>query len=373
MIDTVILKIPMEQIRTLEGSKKWDLYSSSGSFQKYIKNENKDQKLDGVYRPRVAVIIRGRQKLLKIEFSAPKLIFGNNVDEVSEKDADEIYRTLQKRLVDFGVIADLSILRRASVSACHFSKNFVLKDGYTAQGIIKELQKINLNKRMDLTRDRFMNDGESLHYYANNHSFVLYDKIRDLNKPKKRAIDKDQTIQQLSLFRELDKRKNTEILRMEIRLSFKRKLGDTLENLGYDRELIFDDVFNPKLAKDVIQSYWQKLVTDKNIFLFGLESNSQKILADISQAHTNLTAYKSIYLVGLSVLSKEESGLKGLRKVVENISSKRTWYRISADLKLLNGIHTDKNCHTWVNQINKEIEEFRSIKLSTLNVKNCKV
>ena len=211
MIDTIILTIPSEYFVTVKEpfAAEWELHSKSGFYEKRVKNQTYNQKNDGIYRPRISIIKRGLAENLKIEFSIPKLIFGNNVDEVCEKDFENILETLQRRLKDFGVQIYIPYLRKAAVSVFHPSKNILLSGGYTASGVIKELKKINLTKKLDLNRDSFRNDGQSIQLYANCHSLVIYDKIQDLKKKSKRAIDKDQTHYQLSLFQQFHRQRKS--------------------------------------------------------------------------------------------------------------------------------------------------------------------
>lgn len=50
------------------------------------------------------MIKRGRNFLLKIEFSAPKLLYGNNLEELETEHFDKVAKLLQERLRDMGVI-----------------------------------------------------------------------------------------------------------------------------------------------------------------------------------------------------------------------------------------------------------------------------
>lgn len=98
---------------------------------------------------------------------------------------------------------------------------------YTSSFAIRELSKINLNQKFDLEEIYFRNDGEELQLYSNRHSLFFYDKINDLNKPTKRAIDKDQMKQQNDLFEYVKREKrNLEVLKMEVRLSHKDKMKE---------------------------------------------------------------------------------------------------------------------------------------------------
>ena len=152
----------------------------------------------------------------------------NNLDELTDEDFPEVIKKLQERLETMGVIVSKTVLQEASVSSVHFSKNIVLKDGYTVTHLISEINKVNLRKSFDFAKTRFINDGQSLYAHATSHQFVIYDKIADLNKDKKRAIDKDQTQYQRNLFYGLGKEEKKEIIRFEIRLSQKQKMNKVL-------------------------------------------------------------------------------------------------------------------------------------------------
>lgn len=374
MIDTIILTTSCRRITCFTDDRipKWELHSKSGVFEKYVKNQTARQKADGIYRPRIRDIKRGRESLLQIEFSIPKLIYGNNIDEVCENDFENVIETLRIRLLDFGVAISNQDLKLAGVSALHLSKNIILSDGYTASGIIKELNKINLSKRMDLNKDSFRNEGQSLQYYTNSHSLVIYDKIQDLKKPKNRAIDKDKTHIQLSLFNYLNERK-VEILRFEVRLSKKVKMNAIIQKVGYGKNPKFQDVFKKEICQKIVKLYWEEIIIDKNLFLFSLMSNPSQLLKKVTKNYPSIKPREAIYLVGLQQLSKDEAGIRNLRLLLQKQGSERTWYRITDDMKKLNSMQPMAECHSWVRQTSEQIEQFKPYVSNFCNVKNCKV
>src|SRR5581483_9504598 len=113
-----------------------------GTFQCVQNPTAKDYK-NGIYKPRLTVTKRlkpgGFEKVLRIEFSAPKLIFGNNFDELTEEHFASILTLLKDRLNEMGVM--VRQLETAPVSAIHYSKNVILTDGSTPYGILQELYK----------------------------------------------------------------------------------------------------------------------------------------------------------------------------------------------------------------------------------------
>ena len=372
MLDTVVLTIPKEKMRTLDPAQTrtpaWNLHSRTPNYEKYVKNPTADYKHRGIYQPRLTGFkrhIRGQiyNSFIKIEFSVPKLIFGNNLAEVEEKDFPKVIETLHTRLLEMGVVIPKSELQSAPVSVLHPSKNIILSDGYTASLVAKELSKINLNKKFDLSKTSFRNDGQSLQGYTIAHSVIFYDKIADLSQNKKRAIDKDPTAEQLSLFAVIKKEQpSLEVLRMEIRLSQKQKLNSVLVKLGFKKDPTFKDVFRKDVCQKIVQFYWATLIKGENLFLFEVSTGPKQLLKTILKKHPKLRAKEAIYFVGLSLLCKDEGGIRDLRQLLAGRLTQRNWYRVSDGIKQLNKRTNKKAVHGWVNQIETTLNKFESYK-----------
>jgi hypothetical protein len=106
-----------------------------------------------------------------------------------------------------------------------------------ASHLISEMNKVNLRKTFDLARTRYINDGQSLYAHATTHQLVIYDKIADMGKDKKRAIDKEQPMYQQSLFSKIKKdNAMIEVIRFEIRLSHKPKMNNNRVEMLEDTE-----------------------------------------------------------------------------------------------------------------------------------------
>jgi 6-phosphogluconate dehydrogenase (decarboxylating) len=75
---------------------------------KLIQNPTKSELKNGIYKPRLTMTKRfnttGRHEAtLAIEFSAPKLLYGNNFDELTENDFTLVVELLQSKLKEMGV------------------------------------------------------------------------------------------------------------------------------------------------------------------------------------------------------------------------------------------------------------------------------
>jgi len=212
MIDTVCLSIPERNIILMDENNNmipnWNLYSRTEHYTKHVRNPSKSEKDTGLYFPRITAYSRKYQpeQQIKIEFSAPKLLFLNNLDELADKDFDQVIDTLQDRLRRMGVTIFKKYLIEAPVTSVHYSRNIMLSGGQTSTNILSQIGRIDLRKSFDFARARYINDGQSLCCHTSSHELVFYDKIADLNKGKKRAIDRDRTAYQTSLFDELKNR-----------------------------------------------------------------------------------------------------------------------------------------------------------------------
>jgi len=368
MIDTIVLKIPKGSYVITKPEK---FSKNADEFSKYEKPLSKitnnptaeDRKLKR-YRPCLTLTKRWTkygqiEEALTIQFSAPKQFYGNNLEELTENDFDAVLDALTKSLSDIGVKIFKAVLSNAQVSVVHYSKNIELKDGYTPSLIIKELMKVNVTRKLDISKHRFSNDGQSLQYYATSNSMVFYDKIQDIKKTKNRAIDRDQNHIQRSLFEQATEQK-LEVLRVEIRLANRRKLNSLLQKLGHPKNPTFKEVFCKETAQSVISHYWQELVADHNLFLFTGETNPKQALKNILLSHPSIKHKQAIFLTGLYLLAKDGTGIRELRQMLENRANTRTWTRIAKELKILN--QSPAQYDGWVKQIITQIDEFEAFK-----------
>ena len=370
MIDTVCLLIPKNKMFYLAGVSNWDLYSKTEQYTKFVRNPNKAEKETGKYFPRLTGYKRqfSQEENVRIEFSAPKLLYLNNVDELEDKDFSLIIDTLQDRLKTMGVIVARPLLENASISSIHFSKNILLKNGYTVNYLISEIGKVNLRKSFDFAKTRFINDGQSLYAHATTHQFVVYDKIPDLMKDKKRAIDKDQTLYQKSLFVELNTENEIlEIMRIEVRIGNKQKLNSILSGVGYPKNLTFKEIFNSDISKKIITDYWNNIIKERNLGVFSVSVSTKDVLQNLLLTDEKLKPKQAIYLLGLYMLSKDENGIRQLRTILSKRACDRTWYRIAEEIRGANEIITKNNLRDWVSQIDNALEEFKAYKHKKLS------
>lgn len=365
MIDTVCLLIPKNEMMFLSGVSSWELYSKTDAYQKFVRNPTKAEKETGKYFPRLTGYKRSfsRDANVRIEFSVPKLLYHNNLDELEDKDFPRVVDVLQDRLKRMGVILTKNVIKSASVSSVHFSRNIELKNGYTASYLISEMNKVDLRKSFDFAKTRFINNGQSLYAHTTSHQMVIYDKIADLKKGQKRAIDKTQTPYQRSLFAEFNKQDNIqEILRFEIRLAKKQKMNKVISDLGFNKNPSFQEVFSSEMSQKVVYDYWQKIILHRSTGLFSLDLSVKEILQAMFLTDKELKPRKAIYLLGLFVLARDAQGMRQLRNMVTKRVHDRTWYRMKDELDYASELITKNNLRDWVKEIDGELKNYKPYK-----------
>lgn len=339
MIDTIILKIPTHKFKIMDHTRfspsslglfqpPYYTLGSRGNFL-CVQNPTPNELREGNYKPRLTLakrIVKGGFSIdLKIELSLPKLLYGNNFDELEDKDFWSILLRLHKKLWDMGVALSMHNLVNANVSGIHYSKNIPITDFSTSDMVISELSKINLTKKLDLSHTDFRNEGHILRYHANSFEIAYYDKIKDLKQAKvsgKRALEKDNEIQ-LNLFDRLAIRKPFEVVRMEVRLNTKQKILQILEKVGIYVEPTFYTLFSSAVSQRVLSYYLVQ--AEEATTLSSLEIGTPSALFESIRAVNPRMRTGRILEIMAGLILIQEKGVRGFRVLMAN---NHAWYRM---------------------------------------------
>lgn len=320
---------------------------------------------NGIYKPRLTVTKRMNRHgnfevTMKVEFSIPKLLFGNNFEELDDANFEQIIKLLKAKLREMGVLVFEKLLVKAPVSAIHYSKNIPLTDYTTPQTYLDLISKTNINQRLDLNQTDFKNNGQSLKYRANSFEVVFYDKLKDLKKAKtseKRAEENDNAIQ-LNLFENIVIQKPFEVLRMEVRLNRKQKLIQILKKIGINDEPTFKLLFNKDTAKRVLLYYIDEIESGYPRLL-SYESKSPKdFLFSFMFNNPKAGMRKSLQMLGLRTLF-EELGVREFRELTQGLG-KTGWYKLNSELNSF--VYPQKD--DAFSMLRTVIEEFKPLKLT---------
>ena len=329
-----------------------------------VQNPTKTELINGIYKPRLTMTKRfnttGRQEAtLSIEFSAPKLLFGNNFDELTDDSFPLVIDKLEEVLKTMGIRVFHKLLLSAPVSAVHYSKNIPLTDGTTPHYLISKIKEANIKLSLDINQTDYRNDGHSFKWHSNSYEVAFYDKIKDLEmakKSEKRAIESDNALQ-LSLFDSFQARKRLEILRIEVRLNKRQKIGQLFRTVGINSDITFQNLFSQDISQKVLLHYLDELES-KRLPLFDYKpSNPKSLLADLVIRNPKLGLKRTIQLYGLKQVFDTMTP-RELRTMF-NGYSQRTWYRLISDAKKINLPPTIRP----LNVVRQHLNSFQPLKL----------
>jgi hypothetical protein len=333
---------------------------------KAIQNASKLDKEQNNYLPRLTLIKRlarpsGFVVELKIEFSVPKLIYGNNFKEVETSDFETVISTLQHKLYHMSISVDCETLRNADICTVHYGKNFCFTDHTTASSLISDIGKVDLTRRLDLNRTHFRNDGRALYYYANSYCLTFYDKVQDLAQKGSKSSEKDNDFNlNLNIFDEI-RRKNAcpiEVLRMELRLCDRRKITQVLKSVNCLKMLSFARIFDQKVAQTVLLDYWDRVHSE--VRRTALLSREPIDLLEAVLKLPDLTPQKALSLFAYLELSKTTS-----ERTIHDSLSKRFNTRTFLRLKKLIKENADQVTHdryTAFDEIRSQLLKFEPVK-----------
>lgn len=343
MIDTIVLLISPTEYRLLDPDKftpsaRWVLTNTITPGIQSKQNPTKRDLRTGAYKPRLTIAHRRgihgfAQSTLKIELSLPKLLFGNNFDELQYKDFALLLQKLQCTLQTMGVQVSTQALADAPIATIHYSKNMAFMDGSTPYHYISKIKEAHVPHNLDINQTDYRNSGHCYKIHSNNYEVVFYDKIKDLQQAKKsdkRAIEQDNALQ-LHLFDDLRKQhKKLEVLRMEVRLNTRKKIKHVFGQLNIQSNLTFKKLFKPAIAKQVLLHFLQKLAQKRPLLLDYANNNSKALLIELITHNPDLTPNKVVQLLGLKS-ALEVMNQRELRTLFAKHT--RNWQRVLADAR----------------------------------------
>lgn len=371
MIDTIKLTLPKGMFMLTDKNLFQRGITNAGrGYSILVQNPTKSELKRGIYKPRLAITNRfnttGRSELtLSIELSLPKLVYGNNFDELKDSDFGAVADLLQKALKTMGVKVFRELLIRAPVSSVHYSKNIILTDGTTPHYIISKIKEANVSLALDVNQTDYRNEGYSYKWHANSYEVAFYDKLKELETAKKtigRAIEKDNAIQ-FGLFDQFDKRKPFEVLRMEVRLNKMQKIRHVFGKLdiNFTNELPFEELFKKDIAQKVLVYYMNEVKAKRPKILDYKSKDIKATLADIAINNPKMTPAKIFQTLGIK-LALDAVPTREIRAILGK-TKKHYWYRLNSEMEKVNLPATTDVFGVLDNALNK----FETVKTVDFN------
>jgi hypothetical protein len=319
------------------------------------------QEFGSAYYPRLT--LRRRPPLiteLAIEFSIPKLLYGNNFDELTEEDFEVVLKVLAGKLADVGVLIFSEQLRNASVGAIHYGKNIILPRHTLCASVIRLFAKAPAKQWFDTNRVEYRNDGHLYKIHTNSFELAFYDKVKDLQKARyteRRAHEPDNDIQ-MGLLEYFEVAMDTQVLRMEARLNTRGQIRGMLKAINMpDDDLRFFALFRKEIAQKALLHYWEPYKAALPLVAMAQRENPSSIMNLLikydpeASTNTQLQRLGAMMLVG-------EIGWNGLRSYFQGIKG---FERLKKDLaSFANG---DENPLTDLETIDATLRGFEPVKM----------
>lgn len=339
---------------------------SSRGYAHCVQNPTKSELKQKIYKPRLTLTKRkghaGFILTLRIEFSAPKLLLGNNFSELDHADFERLLDALHLKLAGMGIRVAKEALRKTPVSAIHYSKNIPLLDFSTCSMVMQELGKINLTQRLDLAKTDYRNEGHAIRCHANSYELVFYDKMKDLQQAgisEKRAIEWDNGIQR-DLFSQGHYPRQLEVLRMEVRLGNRTKIKSLLRALGLKQETDFESLFDAGISKRILLHFWQPVADDMPMLALSQFKPEDMLVAMVAESSGAIKPGKLLQKLGWLALA-QSAGMRSAKGLLQKHSNPRTWQRLKRELESL-GL-TSRMGYTATKQVGRCLEAFEPLKI----------
>ncbi len=311
--------------------------------------------------------------IMKITFSAPKLLFWNSIQEVIGIVPNVLISKLRRSLERVGIDIEKDTFENAVVEAVHFCKNILLPKTIKMREILDELAKVDMSKAVDTTERIWKNGGQVLNLYSGIAEHIFYEKIADSQKTKNKRSDKNHILYE----REIIKRyglENKEIFRYEYRIKKTQTVKSRLNKM-LNREpktiVVFKDLFLLDLSKKMLLDSWNNITRkpENQLALFESSNDLEILLHIFAQAKKN---NPGAYGMNVALNSYAISGaiqrhsVKEIKKLVSTHWSKdhpeRFTKKIKVASELMQGISYKGN----IAFIDKSLKEFEVINLASL-------
>lgn len=341
MIDTVILVIEQDMFAITDPNK-FGFRSTSDLFQKaghdrIVKNPTIAEYKTYGYLPCLTLqrrMVFGKSQLgLRIQFSVPKALYGNNFDEVIDSDIDKLVTWLHDRLHDWaGVYLMPHFIHQAEVSGIHYSKNLVFENSYRCQYILQQISKADITQRLGFNKCDYQNEGICLKYRTNSFEFALYDKVKDLEQARispKKSEEKLEAVVQLSLLNSLIKKAKEstfEVLRLEVRLNRREVIKKKIAEAGKEiKSLEFGALFKCELSQAVVLNQFDKIIANYPQVVDTKFKSKEEVLLQLQVSNPQAPIIDILAMYATNELLKTYS-MREIRSMIRTKSNDQ-WYR----------------------------------------------
>lgn len=352
---------------------------SRNSSRPYLRKFVLHSRITDEYVPSVEVfetLLKENNKViyvLKITFSAPKLLYWNSLQEIAETNKENIIYALKNSLDRVGIVLECKTVETARVEAVHFCKNILLPKTVRMREILAELGKVDISKAVDSTERIWKNGGQVLNLYSGTLECVFYEKISDCLRPKNKRSDKNRIDHERSIVEEY-KLENQEMFRYEYRIKKTQTVQSKINRIiGREAKtpIIFNDLFTPNLHKNIILETWNNLIQKPENQLALFETTNElglllHILLEAKKQNKNAHSMNNAFIsFGIADIIKKY-GVKELRRIVWMGWNRDHPERLTKKIKRASGLISGLPYSNNIIFIENALKRYELISLTSL-------
>lgn len=299
-----------------------------------------------------------RYHIYRITFSVPKLVFGNNISEVTENMfesvVDQLFRQLE--LLELPTPITRNDIRQAKVSRVDYGKNVVLPQGTSMYAIHNVLSKVEHRANSKFAQVQYR-EGELIRSHIKKRAVIAYDK----NAEYKANLSsyKPPMFSEYAEGNPPLNKKSPNVLRFEVQIQKTDQLKRELKSLHLAQDLSFENIFSLDISRNVLLKYWG--LNTKNID--KLNDNFKK--ENLHQLFTELLnccsgPQKTFAILGFITLAKA-CGLDAIKQTFRTKYDSKSWSYIRDKLF----VETNTESPTFfVDKVYETIQEMKPLRLT---------
>ncbi len=313
---------------------------------------------------------------MAIRTSLPKLIYSQNLSELSATSGPRVFEELRRRLADYGITVTIDAIATAPLSVIHLGKNIILPKNIKTQAIIKALSKLDIGKAYDINENKTTSDrnnGRSLRLASGVREWSFYDKIDEMRCRTKRGAAGHLSPYEKSMV-DLYELEDVEVFRFEYRLNKAQTIRSEInEVLGreYNTPVTLACVFSERLWKDVLNKAWRKLINrpDNQLALLSADSKLDLFHHVLGNAQRHdkggHSQNQALWCYGLAAALMDH-GVKTIRHDFARIWSEKAGERFEEKIRAAAELIKDMPLIDGISYITADLERFQPVLLDTL-------
>ncbi len=306
----------------------------------------------------------GRIYGYQITFSAPKLLYGNNIEEVTEDQFEEIVDVLYEQLQFLALPTEISKqdIKQAKLRRLDYGKNAMIAELMPGEQFCSMLMRSEHTYRSKYAQAQYRH-GDLYRENIKTRSVVVYDKLAEFRNTLKKK-PKELNVRE-QFFLAAEKAHLFQVFRLEVQIQNLNQIAIELERFGVKRaDITFERVFSQELAHNVLMRYWKGVIKnlDPNPELFS-EENIFATFNEMTINKGNKTPMNLLATFGLRYLA-HKCGLGNVKDIFYREYDSQAWGRVE---KLYEEPKLNQGLYTFIDSIEKIIDNMEPLQFGEYN------